>query len=1446
MAKAVKAAVTVFVVTFLVATGLAFAFGTAGMTGAFLFGVETTLLAGLSAASTLIGGLLSKGIKATASENFGNKIASRTATAPRQIIYGKARVGGAITHIETSGTDNYKLSMIVVLAGHEVEGLEDVLINDEILTTVSSGGFQYATNSKFVNADNENKFSVQSSLLRYVFVDGSQTTANSTIVNNTSLTSSDKFIGMSYMLIEMVVDSEAFGGGIPPMAFVVKGKKVYDPRTSSTAWSDNPALCVRDYITDTDYGLKATSSEVLDTTALGGFASAANTCDSGNTIGTATVNGAISSTTTVTVDTSSTLTLIDVGQTVTGTGISGTVKVVRRRGLLITLSSAQTIADGVTLTFTEELYTANGITNMSASGSDVIEGLLSACAGKLSYIDGKFVMFAGASVSPDMTITDDNLLAPISIATKQTSGESFNTVKAVYVDANNNYVATDSPVYTDSTFLSNDTPTGESSANYRKSLEIQLPFTDTTTMAQRLQRTALLHTRKEVSLSVICNIAYMQLQPFDWVYLTNERLGFTNKTFEVLSTNLEVIESDDVPVLATRLALKEIDSSVYAFASSSYTSPIDEGTSVSTGSFSVTAPTNLSVSATLINTGYDLQVQWTNNPDDLIQGTEILYGTSSGTYIGSLITGKGKTKEIIPNVKANSVYYIVARHFSANNVFSPNTSEININTNSGTGIATPSAPTSLSATTGKPLSIGLSWSNPSNTDLRDIKIYRATSSGFTPNDGTNLVRTIAGVPSATQKVSFGIDDGLSDSTTYYFKVKAVSFFDKVSSASNQANGSFTKVEATDIVIPNFSGYFHVEGNTTTALSDSAFNTAHGRLPFDDDVLIMVNTSASPKVSKAYKYSGTSGSGGSFVEISNFTTGDLVVDGTIAGAKVIAGTIDADRITAGTITSASGVFGSISANDIDTGTLNAANVTVSGGDVTINNSGIAINGSSSSINLGSGAFIVASNGALTATSATITGAVTATSGSFTGSLTSTSGTIGGFTLGSTSLVAGSGTSRVSLSTADGIHLGNNTFGSAPFRVTRAGALTATGATITGGITATSLNVTNASVTGTLDASVITLNGEPLNNLLSYSSAGSGSLTILEVANIDGDFVVNGNFEATGTQPDLIVGKVTGISSDTVQADAILRSSTGSGGFRIQAGSGNTQVVGLVYDAVGGTTLSADGGASGTFKINADGALALTFDSSQNATFTGEVTADALGLPSQTPSTTTNKLYNVSGSLYFNGSAVGGGGTGDITSVGAGTNLNGGGTSGAVTLNLDTALTGLTSIALSGNMTVTGTVDGRDISSDGSKLDGIESGATADQTQAEINALGITATGLSGSPNITVGTISSGEITSSGNVTAFSDMRLKTNIQTLDSKKTLQMRGVSFIKDGVKGSGVIAQEIEQIAPELVLTANDEMRTKSVAYGNLIGYLIETVKDQQKQIDELKHRTDNDSSI
>ena len=93
-----------------------------------------------------------------------------------------------------------------------------------------------------------------------------------------------------------------------------------------------------------------------------------------------------------------------------------------------------------------------------------------------------------------------------------------------------------------------------------------------------------------------------------------------------------------------------------------------------------------------------------------------------------------------------------------------------------------------------------------------------------------------------------------------------------------------------------------------------------------------------------------------------------------------------------------------------------------------------------------------------------------------------------------------------------------------------------------------------------------------------------------------------------------------------------------------------------------------------------------------------------------------------------------------------------------------------------------------------------------------------------------------ITGSADVIAFSDKKLKENIETLDGKKVLDMRGVSFTRKdtGAESSGVIAQEIQKVAPELV---HDTEGTLGVAYGNLVGYLIEAVKDQQKQINELK---------
>jgi hypothetical protein len=94
--------------------------------------------------------------------------------------------------------------------------------------------------------------------------------------------------------------------------------------------------------------------------------------------------------------------------------------------------------------------------------------------------------------------------------------------------------------------------------------------------------------------------------------------------------------------------------------------------------------------------------------------------------------------------------------------------------------------------------------------------------------------------------------------------------------------------------------------------------------------------------------------------------------------------------------------------------------------------------------------------------------------------------------------------------------------------------------------------------------------------------------------------------------------------------------------------------------------------------------------------------------------------------------------------------------------------------------------------------------------------------------------SGNLTATGNVTAYSDERLKDNVETLDGSKVYDMRGVSFTKDGEAGSGVIAQELQMVAPELVHEGEEYL---SVAYGNLVGYLIEAVKDLKAEVEELK---------
>ena len=96
-----------------------------------------------------------------------------------------------------------------------------------------------------------------------------------------------------------------------------------------------------------------------------------------------------------------------------------------------------------------------------------------------------------------------------------------------------------------------------------------------------------------------------------------------------------------------------------------------------------------------------------------------------------------------------------------------------------------------------------------------------------------------------------------------------------------------------------------------------------------------------------------------------------------------------------------------------------------------------------------------------------------------------------------------------------------------------------------------------------------------------------------------------------------------------------------------------------------------------------------------------------------------------------------------------------------------------------------------------------------------------------------------ISAAGDVTAYSDARLKSDVVTfpnaLETVKAL--RGTAYIKDGKASIGVIAQEVEEVLPQVVHTADDEMGTKSVAYGNMMGVMIEAMKEMADKMDAMQ---------
>lgn len=242
-------------------------------------------------------------------QNRNRKITGTNPGAYLPIIYGRSRVGGIEVFFATGDFDYYQkvdtygnvvakyntmpsdynnppagyryqlitsegqyLHKVIVLAGHQCDGIDAVYFDDYLVNWNSAtGALGMGTDSD----GNQLDFTGYASLY---FHNGSPTqTADAKLVaaQPALWDNSCTLSGLCYIYVVLTYNNSVFPRGVPNINVVLRGKPCFDPRTSTTAFTTNPALCLRDYLTDSMVGMNVPATQINNAS----FIAAANNCD---------------------------------------------------------------------------------------------------------------------------------------------------------------------------------------------------------------------------------------------------------------------------------------------------------------------------------------------------------------------------------------------------------------------------------------------------------------------------------------------------------------------------------------------------------------------------------------------------------------------------------------------------------------------------------------------------------------------------------------------------------------------------------------------------------------------------------------------------------------------------------------------------------------------------------------------------------------------------------------------------------------------------------------------------------------------------------------------------------------------------------------------------------------------------------------------------------------
>ena len=772
-----------------------FAFGAATTVGGW-FGMGATFGAFLIRAGL---GLVMNALTPSAAQGAGGyNVTQKGSALEHQIIYGRVRAGGVVVFDRTTGGSNKYLHRVLAFTGHEIDSFEEIYINGLRVETLQGNG-----NVLSVIDESGNSSDRYDGFVTIVKKFGTVTQTAVTMTDVPEWTNDHKLSGIAYLYVKLKYNQNKFPNGVPDITSIIKGKKVYDPSNSTTAWSDNPALIIRDYLTSS-YGLNELAANIDDDLVIAARTACNRTSDNGDT-----------------------------------------------------------------------WFTCNGNFTTSATPYTLLKDLLTSMGGLLWYSQGKWRMRAAVWSAPTMTVDENDLRSSISIGTRHSRRDNFNTVRGTWRGDESDWQVTDFPevITTDNEAVATDG--GQVSA-----IDLKLPFTDNPKEAQRIARIMLERNRQQLTISGQFGLRAMALQVGDIVNVTNYRLGFDVKPFEVVEWTFGIGVDNDITV---QMTLREISQDVFDEIDNYSLYEKDNTTLASPFSVQTVSVDTPVKSTVIVKDGTalsELTFTWSVVDTSDVDYYIFSYRKSTDTFYNS-VQLKDQLYRISPAISGMTYTYAVQamNHLGVSSTFTTAT----VTTLDDQGA--PSIPTSFTAVGGYQ-DVKLNWVNPTDLDFSHVVVTRLNENGI----GYVVIGEVSGT-------SF-VDGGRSNETQYTYRLSAKDY-------SNNQSGNTTNQSATTLAEiqgpvgaegPRGAGRWDITVTTlpnTSVLAGEAFVLAIGS-PVNSDQAWFRNA-ANEQAVWIYD-SGTA----TWNEQTEVVDGNLLVTGSIEAGKLNVSDLSAISANLGTI------------------------------------------------------------------------------------------------------------------------------------------------------------------------------------------------------------------------------------------------------------------------------------------------------------------------------------------------------------------------------------------------------------------------------------------------------------------------------------------------------------------------------------------------------------------